>query len=212
MNRKQYEIGVCFIVKIIALTGGIGCGKTTAAEFFQKMGVPSINADTLCHELYSDPELLRLMAARWGEKILAPGQNQIDRKAPADIVFQNRDELDALSNMILPLAENEVKKRLNAMREYEFVLLDAPLLYEAGWDKMADCTVAVWAPDEVRRQRLMKDRNWDEQEIIRRSREQMSETEKLERADYGLINSGSRDFLEQQCRLVLEKIRARKFA
>ncbi len=197
-------------MKIIALTGGIGCGKTTAAEIFRDAGIPSVNADTLCHGLYSNPdsELTDRMTARWGRKIL-DSDGKPDRKILADIVFQDQKELDALSDMILPPAKQETIKKLEELRKQgaEFVLLDAPLLYEAEWDQMADFVIAVWAPDEIRKKRLLRDRQWDTGELERRKKCQISDMEKLERADYGLINSGSRESLSEQCLAVLEQIR-----
>ncbi len=171
------------------------------------MGIPSVNADQLCHELYSSPALLARMAERWGEKILAP-DGTLNRAALADIVFPCQAELDALAGMVLPLAEKETEVRLAQLEQdgHALALLDAPLLYEAGWDRLTDAVIAVWAPDELRMRRLEQDRGWDRQEILRRQEKQISAAEKLERAGYGLINSGDRAFLEQQCAVLLEKI------
>lgn len=196
-------------MKVIALTGGIGCGKSTASAFFRAKGVPCIDADKLCHELYNsgNPDLMQQITERWGNGVLS-AEGTLDRAAVANIVFQNKDELDALNRMIQPFAEAEVKRRLAQFREKKekLVLLDVPLLYEAGWDALADTVIAVWAPPEIRDERLQKDRGWDIAEIRRRQQFQMDDNEKLERADFGIINSGTKAQLEEQCEAVWHKI------
>lgn len=199
-------------MRVIALTGGIGCGKSTASAFFQKLGIPCIDADKLCHELYhsGNPDLLNRITERWGNAILT-AEGTLNRAALADIVFQDRTELDALNALIKPFAEQEVRNRLEMFRNSgaKAVLLDVPLLYEAGWDALADLVIAVWTPPAIRDERLMKNRGWDLAEIRRRQQFQMDDNEKLERADYGLINSGTAEQLEEQCRVVWEKICSR---
>ena len=198
-------------MRVIALTGGIGCGKSTASAFFQTMGIPCIDADKLCHELYNsgNPDLLRKITERWGNGVLTDGR--LDRAALADIVFQNKNELDALNAMIKPFAEQEVCRRLELFRNdgEKAVLLDVPLLYEAGWDELADIVIAVWTPPAIRDERLQRCRGWDLAEIRRRQQFQMEDNEKLERADYGIINSGTQAELEEQCRTVWEQISSR---
>ena len=198
-------------MRVIALTGGIGCGKSTASAFFQAMGIPCIDADKLCHELYNsgNPDLLRKITERWGNGVLTDGR--LDRAALADIVFQNKNELDALNAMIKPFAEREVCRRLELFRNdgEKAVLLDVPLLYEAGWDELADIVIAVWTPPAIRDERLQRCRGWDLAEIRRRQQFQMEDNEKLERADYGIINSGTQAELEEQCRTVWEQISSR---
>ncbi len=176
------------------------------------MGIPCIDADKLCHELYNsgNPDLLQRITERWGNGILT-AEGALDRAAVADLVFQDRKELDALNAMILPVAEQEVCRRLEQFRKEnaKAVLLDVPLLYEAGWDVLADLVVAVWTPPAIRDERLQQSRGWDLAEIRRRQQFQMDDNEKLERADYGIINSGTAEELETQCSEVWNRICAR---
>ncbi|MBO5959603.1 MAG: dephospho-CoA kinase [Lentisphaeria bacterium] len=196
-------------MKIIALTGGIGCGKSTVADFFRAKGIPCIDADKLCHGLYhsGNPDLMKKITERWGNGVLTP-DGSLDRAAVANIVFQNKDELNALNDMIRPFAEMEMHRRIDQYRlsGEKMILLDVPLLYEAGWDAMADRVIAVWTPSDLRNERLRINRGWDTAEIQRRKMFQMDENEKLERADYGLINSGTKEELEAQCEAVWRKL------
>ena len=77
------------------------------------------------------------------------------------------------------------------------VVLDAPLLYECSWNSAADKVIAVWAPFKLQYERLLE-RGWNEKHILARLQSQMSADEKMSRADYALINSGSMDFLKEQ--------------
>ena len=146
----------------------------------------------------------------WGNEIFSEDGSP-DRKAMAEIVFRHDEELKKLADIIQPLAFAETEKRLT---EYEnagekIVLLDVPLLYECGWDQKADLVIAVWAPAEIRLERVRKYRGWTAEDLAGREAKQMSAEEKLERADYGIINSGSRTQLEEECAKIFDAIRER---
>ncbi len=197
-------------MKIIALTGGIGCGKTTVAAIFRESGFIRIDADALCHQLYADPQsgLTEKIRAEWGDAVIA-SDGTADRKALAEKVFDAPEEIQKLTGIIYPLLEKEVKRQIKDARESgaDFVLLDIPLLYESGWDRLADTVIAVWTPDHIRNRRLMDGRGWDMPEIRRRRSLQMDDSKKLERADYGLINDGTPAQLKQQCELLIRELK-----
>lgn len=199
-------------MNVIAVTGGIGCGKSTVSARFCSYGIPCLDADALCHEMYQsgNPELISALRKQWKEKVFTK-EGIPDRKALADIVFKNPEDLKILMNLVVLPLKNEILRRLKMYRKAgtEFVLLDVPLLFEEGWSGIADVTIAVWAPPEIRLQRVKARSGWDSAELERRRVMQMDETEKLERADIGIINSGTRKFLEQQCDMAMERIRER---
>lgn len=197
---------------IVAVTGGIGCGKSTVSGYFKNRGIPCIDADAICHQLYAEknPGLMSSLRKNWGNEIFSEDGSP-DRKAMAEIVFRHDEELKKLADIIQPLAFAETEKRLT---EYEnagekIVLLDVPLLYECGWDQKADLVIAVWAPAEIRLERVRKYRGWTAEDLAGREAKQMSAEEKLERADYGIINSGSRTQLEEECAKIFDAIRVR---
>lgn len=198
------------ILIIVAITGGIGCGKSTASAYISSRGIPCIDADAICHQLYAekDPVLMKRLRENWGDRIFS-ADGSPDHKAMAEIVFRNDEELKKLAEIVQPLAFAETEKRLTAYRNAgeKIVLLDVPLLYECGWDKKADCVIAVWAPPEERLKRVQKYRGWSAEGLARREAKQMSAEEKLERADYGIINTGSRAQLEEECAKILDAVR-----
>ena len=188
-------------MKIIALTGGIGCGKSTVSRIFHDLcHWKIIDADRICHELYEQKnvKLSDALTCRWGRGILNEDGCFL-RSEIARIVFENRAELDFLNRVLHPLIFDEVKKQcVQAEKEsVSMVVLDAPLLYECSWNSAADKVIAVWAPFKLQYERLLE-RGWNEKHILARLQSQMSADEKMSRADYALINSGSMDFLKEQ--------------
>lgn len=190
----------------VGLTGGTGCGKTTALECFSSLKWKTLDADRICHEIYGDnqsgiPETLR---KRWGKRVFS-GDGSLDRKKIAEIVFNESSELlwlnDLLHPEVLRRAREEVKNSRN-----KYVIFAVPLLFEAGWEKEFDLVVAVWTDRDTQYGRLLQ-RGWSEKEIEARCRYQVSPERKMELADYALINNGSLDFLFEQCEKLNNEIR-----
>jgi dephospho-CoA kinase len=190
----------------VGLTGGIGCGKTTALEFFSSLDWKTLDADNICHEIYGDvksgfPETLR---KRWGTAVFSK-DGTLDRKRIAQIVFNDSDELFWLNGLLHP----EVLRRSRGLLEKsrnKYVIFAVPLLYEVKWEREFDLTVAVWADRETQYERLRK-RGWSGKEIEGRCNSQISPERKMELADYALINNGSRNFLFEQCKELNNQIR-----
>ena len=114
-------------------------------------------------------------------------------------MFENPEELGFLNGVLHPMIFDEIehRKKIAEKNHCRTAVLDAPLLYECGWEHTAVCVVAVWAPQPVQYQRLLE-RGWDPEHIQNRLNAQMSADEKMKWADYALINSGSKEWLRQQ--------------
>lgn len=184
---------------LIGLTGGIGSGKSTALNFFNGLGFKTLDADSVCHGLYQDKscKAYQQMVNRWGDEIITK-DGSICRKAVADIIFKDQNERNWLNNILHPkvleyaLIEYRNDKKLTPM------LFDVPLLFEVGWRKYFNKTIVVYVTPEIQVKRLTG-RGLDEVEIKRRIKAQMPLEKKLEMADYGLINNGTREILSLQC-------------
>jgi len=190
---------------LIGLTGGMGCGKSAALNFFSEFEYMTLDADRICHMLYNDnkSEFFRKIYARWGDKILSPNNN-ICRDAVAKLVFSEKKELEWLNSLLHPAVIKQALKIYNDSGKVN-TIFDVPLLYEAGWEKFFDKIVAVWCSDGIRRERLLA-RGMTKEEIIRRDEKQISPEIKMERADYALINNGTLNQLRKQCQIVTDKI------
>jgi dephospho-CoA kinase len=190
---------------IAGLTGGIGCGKSSVLKIFSEMGWVTIDSDKICRELYEnkDPRLLSAIRAEWPESIGA--ENTIDRKKIAENVFNDKVKLELLNSILHPLIKEDADKIINANKEKN-IIFDVPLLFEKGRDDLFDVVIAVWTDSKTQYERLNK-RGMTNLEIDRRIANQLSSREKLERADYGIINRAGLDALKEQCEKLEKLIR-----
>ena len=195
---------------ILGVTGPIGCGKSTVLELFGKAAWRTADADAVCRGLYDDPEgeFAAACRARWGDAFFRDGR--FDRAAIAKVVFADPAELRRLTELIYPHLERVLDEFAHrARQDGANAAVEVPLLFENGMEKRFDAVLTVWAPAELRHERLRKYRNYDDAEIRRREALQMDADEKLERADYALVNSGSAAELEEQFFQFLKQINQR---
>lgn len=189
---------------LIGVTGGIGAGKTVALGEFRGMGVRVLDADDVVHRLYArGTPVYRAVRERWGGRVTA-GSGAIDRAAVARLVFASDEDLAWLTQLLHPLVKQAVLDETRRVRSGLFC--GVPLLFEVGWDEMMSKTIAVWCDPRTQLRRL-HERGWSDTGIRQRSAGQMGMDEKLARADFGIINTGSRSLLREQCRRVLTSIR-----
>lgn len=187
-------------MRIIGLTGGIASGKSTVSRILQSMGAVAIDADAIAHEM-AEPgaPLYEAYITHWGAGILTP-EGTLDRRKIGDIVFADEDERRWLDDVSHPLLCREVQRRLAALRtsDVQTVVLDAPLLFEAGWERLADETWVVVLPRDIQLRRLMARNHYTEEEALSRMESQLSQEEKMRRADVVIDNRGSEAQLEKK--------------
>ena len=181
-------------MKIIGLTGGIACGKSTVSADLRALGAAIIDADALAHEL-SQPHqpIYNAYVERFGREIVT-ADGTLDRAAIARRVFADpavRAEVEAIAH---PIIRRAAEERLRAARDENkrAAVLDVPLLFEAGWDALADETWVVALPREEQLARLLtRDTSMDAGEARARIAAQMPLAEKCARADVVIDNSGT---------------------
>ncbi len=182
-------------IPIIGLTGGIGSGKSFVAREFERQGATVIDADQLGHRVLELPEIRAAARNRWGAEIFDPS-GQIDRQRLAQIVFaptaQGAEELAYLEELshrrIRQMVEQQVAELIERP-DVPAIVVDAPLLVEAGWNGFCDKIVYVEAPREVRSNRA-KARGWSQEDFDRREQRQESLAVKRGLADVVIDNSG----------------------
>ena len=183
-------------MKIIGLTGGIACGKSTVSKALRALGACIIDADALAHEL-SQPNqaLFNAYVQRFGMAIVTAG-GTLDRAAIARLIFTDpamRAEVEQISH---PLIRRAVEERLRMAEKEQkrAAVLDVPLLFEAGWDALADEVWVVALPPEEQLTRLLaRDKTMSEGEARARIAAQMPLAEKCARADVVIDNSGTKE-------------------
>ena len=172
-------------MKIIGLTGGIGSGKSTVAQFLRELEVVVIDADKIGHEvLRSDAEAKQEIVAAFGEGALTPDGN-ISRQKLGRIVFGNPESLPELNRIMHPRIAERLKAQLEGYRKdgARVAVVEAPLLLEAGWASLVDEVWVTVAAEATVLKRLNERGGLSEAESLKRLRSQMSAAERVRQAD-----------------------------
>jgi dephospho-CoA kinase len=191
----------------VAITGGIGAGKTEALRAFARLGAATVSSDEIVHHLLrSDEEVKRAIVERLGDGVLND-KGEIDRGRVAERVFGDRKQLTWLEALLHPLVSREYltwREQLGRLENPPDVsVTEVPLLFEAGSQDNFDAVVVITAPEDVRRRRTTVP-------LEQRSGRLIDDEEKVRRADYSYVNDGSRRKLEEFVSAVLDDLRARQ--
>lgn len=200
------------ILKKVAITGGLSCGKSSVCRIFKELGAYVISADEIVHQLLSsDTNLGQEVIKLLGTRILV--NNQISRSQIARIVFQNEELLQELEELIHPVVYEEIDRNYQKQKENQnpppLFIAEVPLLFESGGEKQFDYTIAVVADPALCLQRFIQTTGYQEEEFERRMDRQLSMLDKAARADYVMMNNGSLSTLQDITReLYMELIEA----
>lgn len=175
----------------VGLTGGIGSGKSTVASLLVKLGAVVLDADVIVRQLQEPGKpVFVAMVERWGESIVG-SSGALDRQAVADRVFGDEEELAALNSIVHPAVGDEMARRREELSGTDVtVVLDIPLLIEAGYHDLAGIIVVDVDP-EVAVKRLTEYRSFTEKDARDRISRQASRADRLAQADVIIDNSGS---------------------
>jgi dephospho-CoA kinase len=176
----------------VAITGGIGAGKSEALKAFARHGAATVSSDEIVHHLLRRDEVKNAIVARLGNGILAPS-GEIDRGALGTVVFNDRDALNWLEELLHPLVSAEYLQWREALAGLpdapKVCVTEVPLLYETGGDARFDKVVVITAPTKLRRMRS---------ELATEERESrlIDDKEKVARADFSYRNIGTPEELD----------------
>ena len=196
-------------MKMIGLTGQSGSGKTTVSSFFLDGGFEIINADLVAREVMEKGEVcLEETVRAFGEEILND-DGTLNRKHLAEIVFSDWQKLKKLNSITHPHINKRVSEKAEALRKCgaEYVLLDAPTLFESGEDKLCDAIVSVTAKVELRAKRIIERDKINNDMVMKRFSSQHSVKFFKEHSDYIIENNGSREELEEQAKDIIRQIK-----
>lgn len=171
------------------MTGGVAAGKSTALAALAEAGVPTLSADAVVHQVYEDPEVIELVRERLGDEVVVDGL--IDRDAVAREIFADPALRSWLEQLIWPRVGLRIfefrREHAEALEPPAAVVVEVPLLFEAGMDQGFDRTIAVIVDDELRRQRAAERGG---EELDARDERQLPQSEKAERSDVVVVNDG----------------------
>jgi dephospho-CoA kinase len=189
----------------VAVTGGIGAGKSEALRAFARHGAAVISSDEIVHDLLrSDEDVRAAVRERFGDGVFGP-EGQIDRGRIADVVFADPEQLDWLERLLHPrvvAAYLRWRDDLASRPDPPAVCVtEVPLLYEVGGDTRFDAVVVISAAPDVRVSRQVRP-------MQDRERRLLPDEEKISRADFAYVNDGSLEELDQFVSGVVEKLSA----
>jgi len=177
----------------VAITGGIGAGKSEALRAFARHGAATVSSDEIVHHLLRRPDVRDAVVQRMGHGIVSPETGEIDRGALATVVFNDRAALAWLEELLHPLVSAEYlqwREQLAALPDAPQVCVtEIPLLYESGAESRFDRIVVITAPTKLRRARSLVATEDREARLL-------DDREKVKRADYAFTNIGSLEELD----------------
>jgi dephospho-CoA kinase len=190
----------------VAITGGIGAGKSEALKSFARRGAAVLSSDEIVHGLLrNDEEVRQAIVTRFGARVL-DGSDEIDRAIVAEIVFADREQLAWLEELLHP----RVMREYLAWREHlalqptppTLAVTEVPLLYEVGGEVRFDAVVVVTAPADIRRERTAVPADGRGDRLL-------PDEEKVARADFAYVNDGTLEELDAFVGRVVEELAAR---
>lgn len=189
----------------VAVTGGIGAGKSEALRAFERHGAAVVSSDEIVHQLLrSDEDVKGEIRGRWGEEVFAP-DGGVDRARVAEVAFADRRELDWLEQLLHPRVVATYLRWREDLAELPdppaVCVTEVPLLYEVGGEQRFDAVVVVTASPEVRVSRQIGPMQDRELRLI-------PEEEKIARADFAYVNEGSLEELDAFVADVVAKLSA----
>jgi dephospho-CoA kinase len=192
-------------IRFIGLTGGIGAGKSTALEALERLGAAVLSTDVVVHDLYGTAEVRDAVVERFGSAVAPDGM--IDRSALATRAFATPEDRGWLEGILWPRVgarmaqwRDELERMTTPPRA---AVVEVPLLFESGMDGAFEATIAIVADEEVRAERAG---SRGHKALEERSKRQLSQKEKAQRATYVVVNDGTAAELEHKLSDLLEML------
>ena len=192
---------------VVGIVGGIGSGKSAVSARLGEMGCDVIDCDKLGHAVLEDEQVRVAIRGRWGAGVFLHS-GEVSRDALGERVFSDPAELKALGEIMYPRIRERIVERIAAglAGPCLAVVIDAAVLFEAGWDDLCSHVVFVDAPAEERFARVRRGRGWDYQKFQAREKLQIPLDIKRHRCCYTASNSSSISHLHEECDRVLRQI------
>ncbi|PXY43834.1 dephospho-CoA kinase [Flavobacterium hydrophilum] len=188
------------MTKIIGLTGGIGSGKTTIANYFEEKGVPVYIADNEAKKLMQSKLIIEEIKSVFGETVFE--SEVLNRAKLAEIVFGNSDKLNQLNSIIHPAVKKDFEAWLQKNKNYDYVIYEAAILFESGRYKDCDIVITVTAPEEVRIERVIKRDKTTKEQVLNRMKMQWKDEERIVKSNYVINNDNLKNAKEEVVKIL----------
>lgn len=193
---------------LVALTGGIGSGKSLAGEYFASLGAVVVDSDQLARDVVErgTPGFDEIVS-HFGDEVLRDGE--INRAALADIVFKDEAARKKLEEIIHPAIRANVEALVRSLPQDTIIINQIPLLVETNGAERFDYVIAISTPLELRKSRI-RERGLRESEIEARIAAQVTDSEREAIADFIIFNDADKDSLLRQVEEIYLKLKAQK--
>ena len=194
----------------IAITGGIGSGKSAFSKFILKENYPVINIDVVSKEiLLSDKEVRSKVKKEFGKESFI--NEEINKNFLAEKIFSNPQNVIKINSIVHPKVIGKVNILISEkLEDSDIVFAEAALIYEAEMDKYFDYVVLITAEDKLRLDRKVQFDNFSKEQFLKRDENQIPDIEKKKRADFVFENNGSLDDLKLKADLLLKMLKGLK--
>lgn len=175
------------MTKIIGLTGGIGSGKTTIANYFKSFGIPVYIADDEARKIMQSLEIITAIKNVFGDEVFE--NEKLKREELAKIVFNNPEKLEKLNNIVHPAVKKHFEQWLLQHTAAPYVIYEAAILFESGSYKNCDLIITVTAPIESRIQRVVERDKTTRELVLKRINAQWTDEQRISKSDFIIENT-----------------------
>ena len=180
----------------VGVTGGIGGGKSTVCRLFKLLGIPIFNADDIAKSIMQvDAELIDQIKGLFGIQIYKEGI--LDRALLGQIVFNDKNKLQKLNDLVHPAVENAFKKWLNLHLQSKYIIKEAAITFEINAQDKMDKMILVTADEEIRIKRVIKRNGITAEEVKSRMKNQWTDLKKMPLSHFIIINDGKQSLIKQ---------------
>ncbi len=175
------------MTKIIGLTGGIGSGKTTIANYFKSFGIPVYIADDEARKIMQSVEIISAIKNVFGDEVFE--NEKLNREELAKIVFNNPEKLEKLNNIVHPAVKKHFEQWLLQHTAAPYVIYEAAILFESGSYKNCDLIITVTAPIESRIKRVVERDKTTRELVLKRINAQWTDEQRISKSDFIIENT-----------------------
>lgn len=190
----------------LGVTGGLGSGKSTACKFLAEKGAYVLDADLIAKKLMeTDPQIRDEIIEAFGSDVYKDGK--LDTQKLAQRAFASEVDQRLLNDIVHPRVVDYFQEKVDKLRsKYELIVLDAPLIFESGFDSRLDHTLLIYTKYKIRLERALRRGNLSREDILRRIDLQMPEEDKRELAEFVIENNGAEEQLKSAVDELYDKL------
>lgn len=186
---------------VLGVTGGIGSGKSTVSELLRLNGIPVYTADDESKKLVASSPIIREKLIELFGNDLYDGEI-LNKALLASHIFTDKNKLDKVNTIIHPEVEKHFREWIKDKKQYPIVAQEAAILFESGFQRLVDKVIMVYAPLDIRIERVVNRDKVSREMVIDRVKNQMSDEEKAKLSDFVIVNDGTSSLIDQVMEII----------